>query len=57
MKLIASFLNTLSLAILGAALIVPGVTSLENVRWIWIPAAFALHLGAHAAVFLLRSEE
>jgi predicted anti-sigma-YlaC factor YlaD len=34
LKLAASFLNALALAIIGAAFVVPGVTSLELVRWI-----------------------
>ncbi len=36
-KLLASFLNTLSLAFLGAAFVVPGVISIQSIRWIWIP--------------------
>ncbi|MBM0206915.1 hypothetical protein JNW90_30850 [Micromonospora sp. STR1s_5] len=56
-KLIVSFLNTLSLAIIGAAFVIPGVASLSGVRWGWIPVALLLHLGAHAALSLLKSEE
>jgi hypothetical protein len=37
-KLLASFLNTLGLAIIGAAIVVPGVSSLAAVQWVWIPA-------------------
>ena len=33
LKLAAGALNTLALAIVGAAFIIPGITSLENVRW------------------------
>ena len=57
LKLVASFLNTLSLAVIGAAFVVPGVTSLHGVRWIWIPVGVALHLLAHLAVRLLKSED
>ena len=57
LKLVASFLNTLSLAVLGAAFIVPGITSLESVRWIWTPVGIALHLTAHLMLRLLKSED
>ena len=56
LKLIASSLNTLSLAVVGAAFVIPGVTSLENVRWIWIPVGIVLHLIAHLPLRLLKSE-
>ncbi len=56
-KLGVSALNTLSLAITGAALVVPGVTSFDTIRWPWMPAAVALHLSAHGLLTLLRSEE
>ncbi len=56
-KLIVSFLNTLSLAIIGAAFIVPGVASLATVRWGWLPAETLLHVSAHAAFSLLKSED
>lgn len=57
LKLIASSLNTLSLAVVGAAFVIPGVTSLENVRWIWIPVGIVLHLIAHLPLRLLKSED
>jgi hypothetical protein len=57
LKLAASFLNTLALAIIGAAFVVPGVTSLELVRWIWIPVGLLLHLTAHLMLRLLKSED
>jgi hypothetical protein len=56
-KLVSSSLNTVALAILGAAFIVPGVVLLEAVRWMWIPVAFILHLGAHLALRFLKSED
>lgn len=56
-KLVASFLNTLSLAVLGAAFIVPGMVSLEGVRWIWIPFGIFLHLVAHLVLRLLKRED
>ena len=56
-KLIASFLNTLSLAVIGAAFIGPGVGSLEAVRWSWLPVGFVLHLLAHVALNRLKSED
>jgi hypothetical protein len=37
LKLLASFLNTLGLAIIGAAFVIPGVVSLVTVQWAWIP--------------------
>jgi hypothetical protein len=57
LKLVASFLNTLALAVIGAAFVIPGVTSLESVRWIWIPAGIILHLCAHVPLRLLKSED
>ena len=56
-KLAASALNTLAIGIIGAAFIVPGVTSLDNVRWVWIPAAFILHLIGQVLLGTLKSED
>jgi lipopolysaccharide export LptBFGC system permease protein LptF len=56
-KLVSTSLNTVALAILGAAFIVPGGVSLEAVRWMWIPVAFILHLGAHLVLRFLKSED
>jgi hypothetical protein len=56
-KLGASFLNTAAIAVLGAAFIVPAVSGSGNIRWNWVPVALILHLAAHAAFGLLRSEE
>ena len=56
-KLAASALNTLALAIAGAAFIVPGMTSLENVRWTWIPVSLGLHICAHLVFTALKSED
>jgi hypothetical protein len=55
LKLMASFLNTLSLAVIGAAFVIPGVTSLQG--GIWIPAGLVLHLAAHLPLRLLKSED
>ena len=57
LKLLASFLNTLGLAVIGAALVVPGIASLASVRWAWIPVGLVLHFAAQTALGLLRSEE
>jgi hypothetical protein len=57
LKLAVSFLNTLSLAIIGAAFVVPGVTSFNNVRWVWIPVGVLLHLVAHLMLRLRKSED
>jgi hypothetical protein len=57
LKLVASFLNTLSLAVIGAAFVIPGVTSLQGVRWLWIPIGIVLHLGGHIPLRLLKSED
>jgi hypothetical protein len=57
LKLASTSLNTLSLAIVGAAFIVPGVVTLEAVRWIWIPIAAILHIAAHAVLRFLKSED
>jgi hypothetical protein len=57
LKLVVTSLNTLSLAVIGAAFVIPGVASLENVRWIWIPAGIVLHVIAHLPLRLLKSED
>ena len=56
-KLTTVSLNTLALAIVGAAFIIPGVTSLENVRWAWIPVGLILHLLAHLVLGFMKSED
>ncbi|CAA9317123.1 MAG: hypothetical protein AVDCRST_MAG90-805 [uncultured Microvirga sp.] len=56
-KLGASFLNTLSLAIWGAAFVIPGVLSFEGIRWTWIPVAVILTVLAQVALGLLKSED
>jgi hypothetical protein len=56
-KLTTVSLNTLALAIVGAAFVIPGVTSLENVRWAWIPVGLILHLLAHLVLGLMKSED
>ena len=49
--------NSLALAIVAAAFVIPGVTSLDNVRWAWIPIGFILHLLAHAVLGFMKSED
>jgi hypothetical protein len=56
-KLVVSFVNTAALAILGAAFIVPGISGTDSIHWNWVPVAFILHLCAHAALSLLKSED
>jgi hypothetical protein len=56
-KLTTVSLNTLALAIVGAAFVIPGVTSLENVRWAWIPVGLVLHLLAHLVLGFMKSED
>lgn len=55
-KLGASF-NTVALAILGAALILPSVSGGDAVHWNWVLPAIILHLLAHIALSFLKSEE
>jgi hypothetical protein len=57
LKLVAAFLNTLALAVIGAAFVIPGVASLEGVRWIWVPVGLFLHLLAHMMLRFLKSED
>lgn len=58
-KLIATFLNTLSLAVIGTGLVIPviggGPITLRSV--IWILVGFGLHFCAHVAIDYLASEE
>lgn len=56
-KLLVSFLNTLGLAIIGAAFVVPGLVSLSAVQWTWVAVGVILHLSGQAAFGLLKSEE
>jgi len=60
-KLVASALNAISLGIIGAAIIVPGTTSIASLvepsRLGWFVVAFAIHLGAQFAFSFLRSED
>ena len=60
-RLIYTAANTLALGIIGAAFIVPGVSSVatifETQRAIWFLAAAGLHVLAQAVVGFLRSEE
>jgi hypothetical protein len=54
---VVAFVNTAALAILGAAFIVPGISGMDSIHWNSVPVAFILHLCAHAALSLLKSEE
>ncbi|MDX7953732.1 hypothetical protein P7D22_21440 [Lichenihabitans sp. Uapishka_5] len=60
-KLSATSLNAVALAILGAAIIVPGVNHTGSLAsadtLILLFVAFTLHLMAHLTFRLLRSEE
>lgn len=57
LKLLVGFLNTLGLAILGAAFVIPGVSSLAGVQWTWVCVGIGLHVVAQAVLQRLRSEE
>jgi len=57
LKLAAGALKTLALTIVGAAFVIPGVISLENVRWAWIPVGLILHLLAHLVLGFMKSED
>jgi hypothetical protein len=54
-KLAASFLNTI--AILGAAFIIPSISSPDLIRWQWVPVALILHGGAHVVLGFLNNED
>ena len=60
-KLLANALNTLGIATMGAALILPavntGVASISITNVIWLLAGVTLHFAAQATLRLLRSEE
>lgn len=60
-KLIVTSLNTVGLAILGTAFIVPGINNiaafLSPGPWILLIVAIGLPLSAHGFVRFLRSEE
>lgn len=60
-KLIATSLNAIALAILGAAFLVPALANpavlLSAGPWILVSVALTLHLSAHAVLRFLRSEE
>jgi hypothetical protein len=56
-KLAASFLNTIAIAILGAAFIIPSISSPDLIRWQWVPAALILHGGAHVVLGFLNNED
>lgn len=60
-KLLYSTANALAIGVLGAAIIVPGVTSLASLmelqRAIWFLVAVGLHCTGLAIVGLLRSED
>jgi hypothetical protein len=60
-KLVANAFHTLSLGVVGAALIIPGVASpaklLEPAPFVWLFVAFSLHSVAQAVLQLLRSKD
>ena len=58
MKLLATSLNAISLTTFGAAFILPSVTGTPAVPPLfWIIVSALLHLSAHAALRLMKSEE
>ena len=60
-KLITTSLNTVGLAILGTAFIVPAINNVAVLLapgpWILLIVATALHVTAHGFIRFLRSEE
>ena len=60
-KLIATSLNAIALAIFGAAFVVPALANPAALQssspWILVRVALALHPGVHAVLRFLRSEE
>lgn len=58
-KLLSSFVNTLSLGILGAGLVIPVVNTgqLNSVNVIWIVVGITLHLCAQVLLRLLLNED
>lgn len=58
-KLSAGFVNTLALAILGAALVIPLVSTgqLASASVIWVAVGFSLHVLAQLVLRLLRRED
>lgn len=60
-KLIATLLNALTIGVLGAGVIVPGVAEptalLQPSRVVWFLVAIVLHLAGHAAFAALKSED
>lgn len=57
-KLAASTINAVGLAIVGVTVLVPIMAGTAGLlSFAWIAAAFILHLSAQAAFGLLRSED
>jgi hypothetical protein len=60
-KLTASYVNAMAIAIAGAAIIVPMVSSpdatLDRSRLSWFAGSLALHCAGHIVIRLLRREE
>mgnify|MGYP001347515958 CR=1 FL=1 len=58
LKLIATALNAVSVATVGAAFILPAVNGASGpLPLIWIPMAVGLHLAAQGVFHFLRSED
>ena len=60
-KLVATSLNAIALAVLGTAFVIPAIGNIAVLSspgpWILLFVAIVIHLVAHAVVRLLRSEE
>jgi len=56
-KLFATFLNNVGIAILAGAVIVPWANAQAEFHWVRLSVPVVLHLVAQAALSLLRSED
>ncbi|SFV04746.1 hypothetical protein SAMN02799631_04164 [Methylobacterium sp. 174MFSha1.1] len=61
LKLLAAYMNAMAIAVAGAAIIVPLVSSpnatLGRTHLSWLAASLALHCVGHAVIRCLRREE
>lgn len=58
LKLVASALNTIGIAVLGAAFILPAIGgSVGGGSITWIAVAVGLHMCGHVALRFMRSED
>lgn len=59
-KLFANYANTLGVAVLAGAVIVPAVnqqTPGAPVHWLWVPASLVLHIAGLIELQFLKPEE